>query len=278
LGVRLRASAKVRDEARMARKRTPKWLQAAKQPGFTAGAKPDWVSRVLSRAGALPPAQVEAALAAGRVTVAGRAALKGMVLVRPGDEVRLDGRLVSLEAPTRVLMLHKPAGLVTSIRDEEGQGTVFEHLLARLPTELGRYGWHAVGRLDRNTTGLLLFTNDERFVTFATAPATHLPKRYLATVSGKLDDEKLEPLRRGLVLDDGPARPAAARVRAPNQVELTLTEGRNHQVKRMLGAVGLPVLALHREAVGQLELDLPEGKWRELTAEELRLRLGFNAA
>jgi 23S rRNA pseudouridine2605 synthase/16S rRNA pseudouridine516 synthase len=223
----------------------------------------------------LPPEEIERALAAGRVTVAGRPARQAMVLVRPGDEVRLDGELVSHAPPVRVLMLHKPTGLVTAPHDPEGIGTVFEHLKQALPPELRGYGWHAVGRLDRNTTGLLLFTNDERFVTFATAPATHLPKRYLATVSGQVDEGKLQRLRQGVTLDDGPTRPAEASLRGPNLIALTLTEGRNHQVKRMLGAVGLPVLALHREAVGQLVLDLPEGQWRELTREELTSQLGF---
>ena len=195
--------------------------------------------------------------------------------MRPGDEVRLDGRQVDLRARTRVLAFHKPAGVVTSTVDREGIGTVFERLAAVLPPALRGYGWHAVGRLDRNTTGLLLFTNDERFVAHATLPATHLPKRYVARVQGRADDEKLEPLRRGILLDDGPARPAAVKRRGPDEVELTITEGRYHQVKRMLAAVGLPVRALHREAVGGLVLDVPEGAVRELDPEEIRTHLGW---
>ena len=212
---------------------------------------------------------------AGRVEVAGRVVREPLAILRRGDEVRLDGRRIDLAARTRVLVFHKPAGVVTSGVDPEGIGTVFDRLAAALPQGLRGYGWHAVGRLDRNTTGLLLFTNDERFVAHATLPATHLPKRYVARVQGRADDEKLEPLRRGILLDDGPARPAIARVRGPDEVELTITEGRNHQVKRMLAAVGLPVRALHREAVGGLALDLPEGAVRELEAEEIRAHLGW---
>jgi 23S rRNA pseudouridine2605 synthase/16S rRNA pseudouridine516 synthase len=268
----------------MARKRTPKWLTAARNAGssFVSDAKPDWVSRVLTRAGALAPESLEQALRAGRVTVAGRPAYTGMVLVRPGDEVRLDGQLVPLQVPTRALMHHKRVGVVSAPTDPEGHGTVFDDLRGWLSPELARYGWHAIGRLDRNTTGLLLFTNDERLVAFATSPQTHLPKRYVARVGGTLTEEKLEPIRRGLVLDDGPARPAEARIRSPAhvnaEVEITLSEGRHHQVKRMLGAVGLPVLALHREMIGRLALDISEGAFRELTAAELERDLGFSGA
>jgi len=259
------------------RRRTPKWLQAARasDAGFRAGEKADWIARALARAGLLPPDAAQAAVRAGRVTINGREAREPLTVLRPGDEVRLDGRPVELQARTRVLLFHKPAGVVTSTVDPEGQGTVFERLAAVLPPQLRGYGWHAVGRLDRNTTGLLLFTNDERFVAHATRPETHLPKRYVATVQGRADDAKLEPLRRGITLDDGPARPALATLRGPDVVELTLTEGRNHQVKRMLAAVGLPVRALHREAAGELVLDVPEGAVRELSAGEIRELLGW---
>ncbi|HZH03322.1 MAG TPA: pseudouridine synthase, partial [Myxococcaceae bacterium] len=159
--------------------------------------------------------------------------------------------------------------------DPEGVGTVFECLAQRLPPELPPHGWHTVGRLDRNTTGLLLFTNDEWLVAHVTSPKTHLPKRYLARVSGTPTEEKLDPLRGGILLEDGPTLPAGARLCEDGRVELTLTEGRNHQVKRMLGAVGLPVLALHRQAVGALVLDVPEGAVRLLTEDEVRQSLGY---
>ncbi len=256
----------------MARKRETKWLKAARAADAP---KADWISRALARAGVLPFAQAEAAVRDGRVRVDGRQVEQPFAPYRPGQKVTLDGQEVSLAASTRVLMFHKPAGAVSAPVDDQGAPTVFDLLRAALPEPLGGYGWHAVGRLDRDTTGLLLFTNDERFVAFATAPKTHLPKRYVATVQGRADDAKLAPLRAGILLDDGPARPAGAVVRGEDVVELTLTEGRNHQVKRMLGAVGLPVRALHREAVGALALDVPLGGLRELTAEEIREKLGY---
>lgn len=265
----------------MAKKRDSKWLRAVRAvgpKGTLPVEKPDWIARALSRAGVLSPDEAERAIAAGRVTLGGRPVRDPLTLWRPADEVRLDGRRLSLEAPTHVLAFHKPAGCVVSTRDETGRPTVFDLLRAALSPDLARFAWHAVGRLDRDTTGLLLFSNDERLVAHGTLPETHLPKRYLARVQGTPTDEKLEPLRRGVTLDDGPTRPAQARLRGEREVELTITEGRNHQVKRMLAAVGLPVKALHREAVGALRLDVPEGRYRLLEAREVAEGLGFNPA
>ena len=264
----------------MSRKRQSKWeraVRAAGPKGSLPVDKPDWIGRALPRAGVLPPDEAERAIAAGRVRLAGRVVREPLTLLRPGDEVRLDGRAVSLAAPTLVLAFHKPRGCVVTNRDELGRTTVFDLLAAALPPELARYGWHALGRLDLDTTGLLLFSNDERLVAHATLPESHLPKRYLARVGGTPSEEKLEPLRRGLPLDDGAARPAKARLRGEHEVELTLTEGRFHQAKRMLAAVGLPVKALHREAIGELELDVPEGQCRLLTPGEIAGRLKFEA-
>ncbi|MBX5484100.1 MAG: rRNA pseudouridine synthase [Myxococcaceae bacterium] len=257
------------------RKHAPKWLEAARQGGRPGETTFDWISRALARAGVIPLRDAEAAVQAGRVQVAGRTVTAPISLVRPGDEVRVDGKVVSIAATTRCLMFHKPAGIVTAGSDPEGIGTVFEALGRVLPPELARYGWHAIGRLDRDTTGLLLFTNDEKLVAHATLPERHLPKRYVAQVQGTPTDEKLDPLRRGVMLQDGLARPARAEIRADCRVELTITEGRNHQVKRMLSAVKLPVVQLHREAVGGVVLDVPEGAFRELSAEEIEAGLGF---
>jgi 23S rRNA pseudouridine2605 synthase/16S rRNA pseudouridine516 synthase len=236
-------------------------------------AKGDWIARALGRAGAVPPAEVDAALAQGRVRIDGRVVTKPFAPVPEGARVTVDGIAVDVGRRTRVLMLNKPKGVVSAGRDR--RGTVFDVLQGQLDEALARYSWHAVGRLDVDTTGLLLFTNDERFVAHGTSPERHLPKRYLATVHEKATDAMLEPLRKGITLDDGPARPAKARVREKGRVELTLTEGRHHQVKRMLAAVGLPVLALHREAVGGLVLDVPEGTFRELSEGEIREALEY---
>lgn len=256
------------------RRRTPKWLEAARRRG-PGEADADWLARALGRAGVLPRTEAEEAIREGRVEVDGRVEREPFAPVRPGAQVRLDGRVRELAAAVLALMFHKPAGPVVHGSDPEGVGTVFERLRAVLPEALRGYEWLAVGRLDRDTTGLLLFTNDERLVRHGTSPETHVVKRYVARVAGRPSEAALQRLREGLVLEDGPTRPAGARARAPDVVELTLTEGRHHQVKRMLAAVGHPVLALHREAVGGVVLDVPEGAWRMLRAEEVAEGLGF---
>ena len=231
--------------------------------------KPDWLSRALARAGVLTQKDAEEAIQAGRVSVNGRVVKQPLAPVPPDAAVRVDGLPVSLEAPTRVLAFHKPAELLTSTVSQHGVATVYEALLPQLPPELAGFTWHAVGRLDRGTTGLLLFTNDDKLVAHVTSPETHLPKRYVATVFSEADEEKVEPLRRGMKLEDEAVRPARVRLRDAHTVEVTVTEGRHHQVKRMLGAVGLPVRALHREAVGGVELDVPAGAFRLLTDTEV---------
>ena len=261
----------------MKRKKTPRWLEAARlrQEAVPPGERADWLARALGRAGVMPRAEAEEAIRAGRIEVGGRVEREPFAPVHPGEEVRVDGQVRGLEAPLHVLMFHKPAGLIVAGTDPEGVGTVFEHLRAVLPAQLKGFEWYAVGRLDRDTTGLLLFTNEERVVRHGTSPETHLPKRYVAEVAGRPSEEALGRLRQGLVLEDGPTRPAQARLLAPERVELVLTEGRHHQVKRMLAAVGHPVRTLHREAVGGVGLDVPVGSWRALTREELERGLGF---
>jgi pseudouridine synthase len=261
----------------MARNKTPRWLQAARVRGeaVDAGARADWLARALGRSGILPQQEAERAIRAGRVQVEDRVEREPFAPVRPGATVLVDGQAHRLESPLHVLMFHKPEGVIVAGTDPEGRGTVFERLRAVLPPDLRNFEWYAVGRLDRDTTGLLLFTNDERVVQHGTSPAKHLPKRYVAQVAGQPSEEALARLREGLVLEDGPTRPAGARLLAPACVELVLTEGRHHQVKRMLAAVGHPVLALHRQAVGAVLLDVPVEGWRPLRPEEISEGLGF---
>lgn len=256
------------------RPKTPRWLDAARTRNAPAE-KPDWLARALCRAGVFPLDEVDGAILAGKVKLDGRVVREPFAPVAAESKVTVEGLAVDLKPVTRVVMFHKPAGVVTSDHDPEKIGTVFERLMEVLPASLQRFGWHAVGRLDRDTTGLLLFTNDERFVAHATSPSTKLPKRYLAHVSGTVSDAKLERLRRGLPIDGVLTRPAGARVLPDGRVELILTEGRHHQVKRMLGAVGNPVMKLHREAIGELLLDVPEGQCRALSDIEVQTHLGY---
>jgi 23S rRNA pseudouridine2605 synthase len=176
--------------------------------------------------------------------------------------VRLDGRLLALEPPTYVL-LHKPAGVVTTASDPQHR-----------PTVVGLVGHAArvvpVGRLDADTTGALLLTNDGSLAHRLAHPRYLVDKVYVAEVEGRPTDAVLERLRRGVELDDGPTAPARVRRLGPSTVELTLHEGRKRQVRRMLDAVGHPVRTLHRSRYGPLTLGgLEPGAWRELEPSEV---------
>ncbi len=256
----------------------PRWLRAGRAAGaaFDSKQKPDWLARALARAGHLPLADAGEAIVKGRVRIGARVVHEPFAPLLPGSEVFLDGVRVDVTPRTLVMMFHKPNGVVTSNVDQHGDGTVFDAFQRKLTPELNKYTWHAVGRLDRNTTGLLLFTNDEKFVAHATSPDSHLEKHYVATVDKKATDAQLEPLRQGMELDDGPTRPAKATLTEPGLISVVLTEGKNHQAKRMLGAVGLPVRALHRASIGGLQLDIPVGEVRAVTAEEIEKLLGYS--
>jgi pseudouridine synthase len=200
-----------------------------------------------------------------RVTVNGTVAELG-TSVGDGDEVCVDGRPVSAERQSWVL-LHKPAGVVTTASDPQGRRTVLD--LVGSPLRL-----FPVGRLDMDTTGALLLTNDGLLAHRLMHPSHEVDKVYVAKVDGRPDASTLERLRSGVELDDGPTAPAQVRELAPGRIELRIHEGRNRQVRRMLEAVGHPVLHLHRSAYAGLTVDdLAPGGWRELEPAELdRLR------
>lgn len=224
----------------------------------------------LAHAAGLSRKQAKALIRAGAVTVTGedgtpRTGLKANSSVAPGECVRLDGEILALPGE-RYLMLHKPAGRVCAL--EDARPTVIDLIPADQRRNL-----RIVGRLDRDTTGLLLLTTDGQWAHRLMSPRHHCAKRYRVTTAEPLDDTQLTLLREGVVLHDDPAptRPAEARKVADTELLLTISEGRYHQVKRMLAAVGNRVVALHREAVGGIELDpdLPVGAWRSLTDAEI---------
>lgn len=219
----------------------------------------------LARAGIASRRASEEVIRAGRVTVNGRRAGLATV-VQPGDRVEVDGEPIEPE-PLAYVLLHKPAGVVTTARDPQGRPTVVglvDHEQRLVP----------VGRLDADTTGALLLTNDGRLAHRLMHPRYEVDKVYVAEVEGRPGPDALRRLAEGVVLDDGPTAPAVARSLGPGRVELTLHEGRKHQVKRMLEAVGHPVNRLHRSRYAGLDLQgLPAGRWRELSAGEIeRLR------
>jgi 23S rRNA pseudouridine2605 synthase len=215
----------------------------------------------LARAGVASRRGADELIKAGRVTVNGeRGALNTFVESR--DRVELDGHPLALQQLAYVL-LHKPVGVVTTARDPGGR-----------PTVVGLVGHDArivpVGRLDADTTGALLLTNDGELAHRLAHPRYEVDKVYVADVEGDPPPAAIAALDRGVELDDGRTAPARARRLGKGRVELVLHEGRKHQVKRMLAAVGHPVRRLHRSAYGPLTLDgLEPGEWRELTADEV---------
>jgi 23S rRNA pseudouridine2605 synthase len=219
----------------------------------------------LARAGVASRRGADELIKAGRVRVNGQAGELN-TFVEKDDRVEVDGEPVTKQQLAYVL-LHKPAGVVTTARDPQGRPTVVElveHASRVVP----------VGRLDADTTGALLLTNDGPLAHRLAHPRYGVEKVYLADVEGVPSEETVRRLAEGIELDDGPTAPARVRVvTRPDggaQVELVLHEGRKHQVKRMLAAVGHPVLRLHRSRYAGLGVDdLEPGAWRELSAEEV---------
>jgi 23S rRNA pseudouridine2605 synthase len=215
----------------------------------------------LARAGFASRRKADELIKAGRVIVNGEPGQLN-TFIEGRDRVEVDGRLV---APQRLayVLLHKPAGVVTTARDPHGRPTVVE--LVDLPERVV-----PVGRLDADTTGALLLTNDGELAHRLAHPRYGVEKTYVAEVEGVPSDEALRALAEGVELEDGRTAPARARRLARSRVELILHEGRKHQVKRMLEAVGHPVVRLHRSAYAGISADkLSSGAWRELTDEEV---------
>jgi 23S rRNA pseudouridine2605 synthase len=215
----------------------------------------------LARAGIASRRGADELIRSGRVTVNGEIA--GLATFVEGtDRVEVDGADIALEPLTYVL-LHKPAGVVTTARDPQGR-----------PTVVGLVGHERrvvpVGRLDADTTGVLLLTNDGPLAHRLMHPRYEVDKVYEVEVEGEPTEEVLDALRRGVELDDGPTAPAGVDRLGPSHLELTLHEGRKHQVKRMLAAVGHPVTRLHRSSyAGLTAKGLAPGEWRQLSPEEV---------
>jgi 23S rRNA pseudouridine2605 synthase len=228
------------------------------------------LERVLSKAGLGSRTEARKWIGAGRVKV------NGKLIQTPDhwvdlerDKVTLDGQPVKAREKI-YLLLYKPSGYITTFKDPEGRPTVYD-----LVKDAGR--WVVpVGRLDRDTSGLLLLTSDTRFAERVTNPDSKVPKTYLVKTSTLLSEEQVQQLRDGVPLADGSTRPAQVkRVRDSAKysfIEITLHEGRNRQVRRMIEAIGSKVLKLVRTEIGGLRIgDLPIGRYRELTAAEVAL-------
>lgn len=253
------------------------------------GLYPMRLQRFLARSGVASRRGAERLMTSGRVRVNGEVVTELGSKVDPAsDVVTVDGRVARVDERPRYVMLHKPAGYVTTMSDPHARHTVAELVPCdRFP------GLFPVGRLDMDTTGLLLFTTNGAVGQALLHPSHHVDKHYVALVTGTPSHDDLDRLRRGVRLEDGWAAPAQARLLGPDDplfsvvapdgpgrcgsgernavVGLTIHEGRKHQVKKMMLAVRHRVLRLHRDAFGPLRLgDLPQGSWRELDEREAR--------
>jgi pseudouridine synthase len=226
------------------------------------------LQRLLARAGYGSRRACEQLIVEGRVTLNGTVATIGDRADAMADELRVDGLEVNLDPNVKYYALHKPTGVVTTMRDPQGRPDI----RAYLPPEGPRM--FPVGRLDRDTEGLLLLMNDGDLANGLTHPRFGVEKEYLAEVEGMPTPKHVARLRRGVELEDGPAKATSARVAGRSgdrgAVRLVMTEGRKREVRRLLAAVGLPVTRLVRVRIGPVRLGaLPPGERRELTHDEV---------
>lgn len=223
------------------------------------------LDKLLTNLGVASRTGCRAILRAGRVRVNGQVQKDGAEAVPPGAEVTVDGAALDTRL-ARHVMLDKPAGVLTAA--EAGRA---ETVMDLLPGVYRALGCMPVGRLDKDTTGLLLLTTDGELAHRLLSPARHVDKVYEAEVEGTLTQEDVAAFAAGIPLKDFVALPARLEILAPTRGRATVREGKYHQIKRMFGARGKPVVALRRVAFGPLRLDeaLSPGQFRELTTEEV---------
>lgn len=267
--------------ARTARTDGPAGAAVSSQPALsrapvapsTPGASGERIAKALARAGIASRRDAEKLIAEGRITVNGHQLTTPATLVGPQDRIALDGRTVGLPEAVRLWRYHKPAGLVTTHRDPAGRPTVFSHLPGDLPRVI------SVGRLDLNTEGLLLLTNDGSLARTLELPATGLLRRYRVRAFGRADVEALARLQQGITVDGvayGPVDAVLERADTANAwLTVSLREGRNREVRTVLEAVGLKVNRLIRVSYGPFQLgNLPAGAVEEVPGSALPEMLG----
>jgi 23S rRNA pseudouridine2605 synthase len=249
----------------------------AEKPERLAGGEGERVAKALARAGVASRREVERLIAAGRVSLNGQVLQTPAVKVAAGDVLAVDGRTVAGPEPARVWRYHKPAGLVTTHRDPKGRATVFERLPAGLPRVI------SVGRLDLNSEGLLLLTNDGGLARALELPATGLKRRYRARARGHVSQAQLDRLKDGFTVAGvhyGPIEAVLDPVKAGGAganlwISLTLAEGKNREVRKVLEALGLTVNRLIRLSFGPFELGtLASGTVEEVAPRIVREKLG----
>lgn len=233
------------------------------------------LQKFLARAGVASRREAERLISAGRVQVNDQVVQAMGVSVEPSkDRVVVDGRAVIVEDERHYYILHKPKGVVTTVKDRHAEKTVMD-LVSNIPVRV-----YPVGRLDRDSTGLLLLTNDGDLAMAMTHPRHHVEKIYRVLVKGTPAPDSLRKLREGILLEDGMTAPALVKIlesqKGQTILEITLREGRKRQIRRMAAAVGHPVLELCRIQMGPLQLgELPVGSYRPLTESERQALIGL---
>jgi 23S rRNA pseudouridine2605 synthase len=242
--------------------------------GMTDGER---IAKVLARAGVASRREAERIIAARRVSVNGKVIDSPALNVSASDRITVDGTPLAAAEPPRLWLYHKPAGLVTTARDEKGRPTVFD----KLPEEMPRVV--SIGRLDINSEGLLLLTNDGELKRKLELPSTGWTRKYRVRINGKPDDATFEPLRRGIDIDGERFRPIAVtldRQQGANAwATVSLREGRNREIRRAMEAIGLRVNRLIRISFGPFQLgELAAGAVSEVKPRILRDQLGLDTA
>lgn len=227
------------------------------------------LQKYLAECGVASRRKCEELIEQGKVRVNGKVATIGDKADPKHDTITVSGKKIVRQKTFTYIMLHKPRGFITTMNDEMDRKCVAQ-LIKDVPARV-----YPVGRLDRDSEGLLLFTNDGAFANAMTHPSKHVPKTYRVTVRPSITQEQLTALTQGVIIDDGVTAPAEVRVitKEENRVvlEIILYEGRNRQIRKMCEALGLEVARLRRTAIGTVKLGmLKQGDWRELTEEEVR--------
>lgn len=227
------------------------------------------LQKFLAECGVASRRKSEELIEGGKVKVNGRVASIGDKIHPKKDTVTVNGKKIVKQKNCTYIMLHKPRGFITTMNDEMDRKCVAE-LIKDVPVRV-----YPVGRLDRDSEGMLLFTNDGEFANAMTHPTKHVPKTYRVTVRPSITDEQITALTQGVIIDDRKTAPAEVRVILKEEgrvvLEIILYEGRNRQIRKMCEEVGLEVARLKRTAIGSIKLGmLKQGAWRELNEDEVR--------
>lgn len=227
------------------------------------------LQKFLAESGVASRRKSEQLIEDGKVRVNGKVAQIGDKVNPKKDTVTVSGKKIVKTKEFTYILLHKPRGFITTMSDEMDRKCVAE-LIKDVPARV-----YPVGRLDRDSEGMLLFTNDGEFANAMTHPTKHVPKTYRVTVRPSISDEQITQLTTGIVIDDRKTAPAQVRVVTKEEsrvvLEIILYEGRNRQIRKMCEALGLEVARLKRTAIGSIKLGmLKQGAWRELSEDEVR--------